>query len=534
VTGGWSKRTLVRRWQRLRLALVVGAVAVLVPAAALAHVERPTSFPDPARGAVPPVRTSGKSLVVCKPDSRVRIERLKGLVRERNAALLRQCAYRHIQEAVDAATNGTRILVLPGVYREEPSRAAPEEDPRCADLTVEPPDRPGMTAPAYAYHRRCPNAHNLIAIAGDSNDDGVCDDKCDLQIEGTGASPADVVVDGDQGKLNIIRGDRADGIVLLNFTVQKSDFNNVYLLETNGFRLERIVSRWSKEYGFLTFTTDHGLYDRVVAYGNGDSGLYPGSAPEGGCRRYGIEIRNSEAYGNMAGYSGTAGNSVWVHHSRFHDNVVGLVTDSAFSGHPGMPQDCAKWERNEIYSNNLNPYTPKRNAYCRRPYAQRDPRVLCPSLPLPVGTGLIILGGNSNLVRRNWIYDNWRAGASLYWVPALARGEDDPAKATDTSHGNRFLDNRMGMRPDGRRAPNGLDFLWDGEGTGNCWQGNRTPPGRRITSDPRALDRCPGRTEFRPANGPKFAELVACINWNPFTNPYPKGCTWYVTPKRPR
>ena len=525
-----------RRWSEARgwLALVLVVTAVAAPAVALAHIERPTTFPDSTRGSVPTIRTGGNSLVVCKPDSRVRIERLKGLIRERNRELLRTCVYRHIQQAVDAATNGARILVLPGVYREEPSRQAPADDPRCAELKVEVPDVAGLTVPGYAYHRRCPNAHNLIAIVGDSNEDGVCDDKCNLQIEGTGATPADVVIDGDARKLNVIRGDRADGLVLLKFTVQKSDFNNVYLIETNGFRFERVVSRWSKEYGFLTFTTDHGLYNRAIAYGNGDSGFYPGSAPEGGCSRYGIEIRNSEAYGNMAGYSATAGNSVWVHDSSFHDNVVGLVTDSAFPGHPGMPQDCAKWERNTIYSNNLNPYTPKRNAYCRRPYVQRDPRVLCPQLPLPVGTGLIILGGNSNLVRTNWIYDNWRAGASLYWVPAFARGEPDPAKATDTSHGNRFLDNRMGIRPDGTRAPNGVDFLWDEEGTRNCWQGNRPALGKRITSDPKSLPRCPGRAEFQPANSQKFGELASCINWNPFTNPYPKGCSWYRTPKRPR
>ena len=54
--------------------------------------------------------------------------------------------------------------------------------------------------------------------------------------------------------------DRADGIHLRNFTVQFSDFNNVYVLETNGFRMENIISRWSREYGFLSFTSDNGLY----------------------------------------------------------------------------------------------------------------------------------------------------------------------------------------------------------------------------------------------------------------------------------
>ena len=36
--------------------------------------------------------------------------------------LLKRCIYFNIQRAVDLAANGTRILVLPGVYRENPSR----------------------------------------------------------------------------------------------------------------------------------------------------------------------------------------------------------------------------------------------------------------------------------------------------------------------------------------------------------------------------------------------------------------------------
>ena len=521
---------------RMLFAALLAIAAILVPAGALAHFERPTAFPDPAKGSVPPYRTSGPSLVVCKPDSRARILRMPtGQARQRSLGLLPRCAHAHIQAAVDAAANGTRILVLPGKYLEEPSRALPDVDERCADLMVPALDIPNVQVPSYAHQLRCPNEQNLIAVMGDSDFDGLCDRKCNLQIEGTGAKPADVVIESNKRKTVVLRADRADGLVIRNFTVQYARHDNVYVVETNGFRIDRIVSRWAGGYGVLTFTTDHGLYDGVVAYGNGDSGVYPGSAPKGDCKRYGIEIRNVDSYGNLGGYSGTAGNSVWVHDSRFHDNVVGMITDSAVPGHPGMPQDCSKFERNEITSNNLNPYTKQRLEYCTsKPFPERNPRILCPQLLFPVGTGIIILGGNRNLVRRNWIADNWRFGVSLYWVPALARGENDPAKATDTSHGNRFLGNRMGLRRDGRSRPNGFDFQWDGEGTRNCWQGNRAAAGKRITGDPSALPRCPGSATFRPADPDKFGELLACINWNPRTIPFPKGCSWYVSPKKPR
>lgn len=495
---------------------------------AAAHRECPTSFPDPAQGRVPEVRTSGPSVVVCKPDSAARIARMSEPARSRARALLPRCAYEHIQAAVDAAANGTRILVLPGVYREEPSRSKPYPDPACASLEVPPAAGTG-TVPGYEYTLRCPNAQNLIAIVGDTNLDGVCDGKCNVQLEGMGASPEDVLIDGDRTKLNSIRVDRADGFVLRGLTIQYSDFNNVYVIETNGFRLDRVVSRWSREYGFLTFTSDHGLYESVTTYGNGDFGIYPGSSAEGGCTRFSTEIRNSESYGNLLGISGTAANAIWVHDSRFHHNVAGIAVDSASAGHPGMPQDCARIERNRIYANNLDPYTDERNAYCLRPELERDPRVLCPIAALPVGTGVVILGGNRNVVRSNWIYDNWRWGAALYWVPAFQRGDTDPAVQRDTSHGNRFVDNRMGVRPDSRRAPNGRDFFWDGQGRRNCWERNGT-----ATSVPRRLSACPGRSNITNPRPEALGELAACASWNPRTNPNPRGCSWLQRPPKPR
>ena len=507
-------------------------VALAWPPTALAHKERPAVFPDDAKGSVPVYRTTGPALVVCKPDSAERIARLPAAARTRNLALLPQCRFAHIQAAVDAAVNGTRILILPGVYREEPSRASPSPDPACNALQVAPASGPGLVA-GYEYQRRCPNDQNLIAIVGDSNGDGVCDSKCNLQLEGTGSLVSDVLIDGDRRKLNAIRGDRADGLYLRNFTVQLSDFNNIYVIETNGFRFDRIVSRWSREYGFLSFVSDNGIYEHLVAHGNGDGGIYPGSGPEGACLRYGIEIRDVEAYGNLLGYSGTAGNGIWVHDSRFHHNTTGIVMDSAFAGHPGMPQDCARFERNRIWSNNLDLHSATRDAYCRRPILERNPRVPCPAVGAPIGVGVLILGGNRNLFRSNSIWDNWRRGVQLAWVPAFNRGETDPEKAFDTSNGNRFVGNRMGVTPEGNRAPNGVDFWWDEEGVGNCWQGNTGWRGRPVTGDPKRLPSCPNTAPFRKANPQKFFELVRCGAWKR-ANPDPADCPWVVPPRQPR
>lgn len=529
-----------------------------LPAGASAHAERTAYFPnfDPISkqfldpfGKVPEYRTNGRKLVVCQEDSDKRIQKLPNEeMRNRNEKLLEECEYRNIQDAVNDAKNDTRILILPGVYTEKPSRQAPDDPEECRDLME---DKEGGDVPTYEYQVKCPNAKNLIAILGDSlkDDDRECDRKCDLQIEGT-ARRKDVVIKGDRRKLNVIRADRADGIYLRNFTVQFADANNIYAVETNGFVFKDIVSRWAREYGFLTFTSDQGLYTDLEAYGAGDSGIYPGAGPEGHCQRYGIEIRRVDSHGNNMGYSGTAGNGVWVHDSKFRGNGAGMITDSFVPNHPGMPEDCAKWENNEVYSNNLDIYNAERDEYCKQPYEKRDPKIVCSTFGIPNGTGMLIAGGNSNLVRNNRVWDNWRMGIALLYVPEELRGEDPTGQSennndqTDVSHFNRFLDNRMGVDRKGKRDPNGVDFWWDEQGEGNCWAGNKGPGGAAPTTDPpepvwSLKADCPGAPTRLPVNAAKSAFIVSCSTYDPQTNTDPPGCeqagsSWFEQPPEPQ
>ena len=534
----------------ITLLLAIGA------GTAYGHAERLSYYPNHKLGEVPKYRTTGKALVVCKADSGRRIRTLmSGRAERRNLGLLDRCRYRHIQAAVDAAKSNYRILILPGVYREEPSRRVAEPNPRCADDYQEYANpRFGATdvvrVANYEYQRKCKNSQNLIAIIGDGPDkDRRCDVRCNLQIEGTGTKPKQVLIDGLRHKLNVIRADRADGIHLRNFTVQFSDFNNVYVLETNGFRMENIVSRWSREYGFLSFTSDNGLYRKLTAYGSGDSGIYPGSGPEGHCKRYGIEVDRVNSYGNTIGWSGTAGNGIYTHDSKFHHNSAGITTDSFAGGHPGMPQDCSKWVRNEIYSNNLNLFSEERDQYCfeqNRPIAERNPKIVCPAFSVPVGTGMMIAGGNENVVKGNRFWDNWRAGVLQFWVPSPFRGTDPTGQsqnsgpaydnATDTSNGNEFMANVMSVNRKGKRDPNGRDFWWDEEGHENCWTENRAGAGNAITSDPAVLPECPGSPVHLQTPPEKLAMLAPCASWDPQddVNQDPPGCDWFTRPPEPK
>jgi hypothetical protein len=542
--------TRKQRSRALRALAVILAALFAIPTTAAAHEERETAFPD-GTGAVPRYRPplSKPYLVACKRDSAERIRQIRSpRLRAINMKLLEQCRFDHIQDAVFAVRSSeTTIYALPGTYREDPYR----DQPKCA---AEFEDRQILT---YAEQYKCPQAQNLIGIFGDAHPD---DDKrkcdaavCNLQIEGTGDDPGDVLITGgfnkdkDWLKLNGIRGDRSDGLYLKNFTIELFEFNAIYILESDGFAVDDVVARYNDEYGILTFAVDHGLYKNCEAYGNGDAGVYPGSSSDvnkdsngySQKRRWAVEIRGCSSHHNAIGYSGTAGNSVYVHDNEFFKNGTGLTTDSVFPNHPGLPQDHGWFENNLIYSNNVNYY--EKYVYtdvCDKPPADRgyEKGTVCPWALVPVGTGLLIAGGNYNLIDSNRVWDNWRQGFMLFSVPAAIREEMDPSKQFDTSHFNMYVGNLMGFAPSGKALPNGLDFWWDDTGEGNCWQANKGGEDGLTDNAMMALPDCNGAgSPGLPGNPYKQGPLAPCALYdrNDPIMRQPPGCDWMNSPERP-
>jgi hypothetical protein len=588
-------------------------VALLMPAWALAHIERASYFPDPrpdnsvhpaAGGKVPKIRSLASALltsppgvtrVVCKRDSMARLHRdivgarrgyslrptdhrrLSARAARRlvkiNRALFARCRYHSIQRAVTASHNNDRVVVMPGYYTEPASRRAKKNDPKCA----KPPytqgnDRGETGAVSYLYQWHCPNDQNLIAVMGRAPGKGKDPQppredrhgipnlgpcvRCNFQLEGSGPAPDDVVVEAgriqsrDHGPIGDvkdvgIRGDRADGFVLRNMKVRHAGEHDVYILESDGYVFDRIKTFYAGEYGILTFVEDHGLMQNCEAAGNGDSGVYPGAGADtedhiwpGDHPRFSQEIRNCDSHHNAGGYSGTDGNAVHVHDNNFYDNALGFTTDVfTATGHPGYPQRGDLIEHNNFYSNNFNPYA--------------NGSDVKPSIPVPVGTGLWIAGGNRDTVRNNHFYDNWRRGTMLFAVPDSTvctppkhQAGCDPSKVS-TSFDDHFYGNVMGVAPNGAVRPNGhnvalnyADFWWDdfAGNKGNCWYGNKPAPGKSITtSPPTGLPDCAGGKDPSSSMGtsypPNENELGDCLV--DFTVTHTPACTWFTTPSRP-
>lgn len=242
-------------------------------------------------------------------------------------------------------------------------------------------------------------------------------------------------------------------------------------------------------------------------------------------------------------YSGARslpGNSLYIHDNRIHHNGLGFIVESILGGHPGMPQDHGWFEDNKIYSNNENyyeKYVQGDDAPCQETVAKavgHQRGVVCPAFGFPVGTGGMIIG-NHNFIDSNQVWDNWRQGFMLFWVPpALLRGDYNPLHQQDNSNFNAFTKNELGYSPKGEVLPNGIDFYWDEAGDGNCWQDNLTAPGKEVTHN-YAIDLpdCGNPSQWPIGNLVKTTQLIPCATYDRRSEPDPAGCDWLDTPEKP-
>src|SRR6266516_2937970 len=209
----------------------------------------------------------------------------------------------------------------------------------------------------------------------------------------------------------------------------------------------------------------------------------------------------------------------------------GASMDSLFPNHPGLPRNHALFEHNLIHSNNSNYYAQVWDGTCALPYQLRgiEKGVVCPAVPVPVGSGILVIGGDYDIFRENWVYDNWRVGFVQLGVPGLVRGDNTWPAQEETSNFNSYIGNHMGSDPRGENLPNGLDFFWDGQGVGSCWQ-DAHPSG----TEPIAVPACPAGGQQRLIADPnKLVLFIDCTGYKLAAKTLPVGCDWFDTPARP-
>ena len=166
----------------------------------------------------------------------------------------------------------------------------------------------------------------------------------------------------------------------------------------------------------------------------------------------------------MLGYSGTNSKYVRIIEYAFYNNGAGIVPNTLDSeGYE--PNGWNVIERNDVFWNNYN-YFLAGSAF--HTVSEGLGELGGQTVNYPTGVGIILYGGDHNVVRGNRVFGNYKWGIASFSGPGetFVANEGNEAKNVN----NEIVENMMGREG---ADPNGeYDFWNDDTGGGNCWGAN--------------------------------------------------------------
>jgi len=186
------------------------------------------------------------------------------------------------------------------------------------------------------------------------------------------------------------------------------------------------------------------------AYYANDGAFYIGQTPPQ-AKPVRTIVSNVEGWGSPLGFSATNMRYVTITRSRFYNNAAGIVPNALDSEKFPPPEDNAIVD-NDIFWNNFNFHQGK------PPFTVREDST---GALVPVGTGVLLLGGRGNRVENNRIHGNFLAGVAAIEGVLLVKNPD--AKSLER---NVVRNNQFGL---GGTDTNGADLMYDGNGSDNCF-----------------------------------------------------------------
>lgn len=331
-----------------------------------------------------------------------------------------RCDFRTIQAAVDEAKAGDKISVRKGVYEESVTISGPKK--------------------------------RYLRVVGDRK------------------KPRRVVLEGSNAKQNGFFVNGADEVTIDGFMARNYRANGFFVVNNVGYTLTNLVAAKTGVYGVYAFNSKGGEMSRSEAYYHSDAGFYIGQTPQQ-AKPIRSVVRDVESWGNPIGFSATNMRYVTITDSLFYNNAIGIVPN-ALESEKFPPAEANVITGNDVFWNNFNvhagaPFKPKRTGV----------------VPLvPIGTGILLLGGRSNQVEGNRVYGNYLVGVAA--VEGILLDKTLEARALV---GNRISGNAFGAGGEDR---NGRDLAYDGNGSGNCW-GPNTGVRTTLPADGSVFTGCP-------------------------------------------
>lgn len=276
-----------------------------------------------------------------------------------------------------------------------------------------------------------------------------------------GVDRDEVIVDAEFERPNAVEV-FADGVAIENMTGQNAILNGFVWTSVTGYRGSYLNAYNNADYGIFAFDSIDGLFEHSFATGSPDSGFYIGQ-----CYPCDAVIDQVVARNNSLGYSGTnAGGDLYILRSEWSNNRAGIVPNT-------LDTELLPPERETTIVGNV--VTDNDNT---APVAK-------PGTYAAFGNGIVLAGGNDNLIERNFIRGHdghgvlvtpnldenfWFASGNVVRENVIAdSGRADIAMAGPAGGGNCFEQNGPAVTTapallaefhgcDGVRLPMGMDL----------------------------------------------------------------------------
>ena len=221
------------------------------------------------------------------------------------------------------------------------------------------------------------------------------------------------ILDGEFKRANGVFVVGGDGVAVENLTARNYTENGFFWNGVLGYRASYLTAYRNGDYGVYAYDSQYGTFEHSYASGSPDSGFYIGQ-----CNPCHAVITDVVSEYNLLGYSGSnSSGDLFLVNSNWSHNRTGIVPNS-FGAEELSPQGQATIAGNVVSDNGDDRATRgNEEAY--------DPAF---------GVGIVIAGGQEDVITKNRIVDNDKVGVAL--APSVGL-EDAPHQPK----GNRVTEN---------------------------------------------------------------------------------------------
>jgi len=310
---------------------------------------------------------------------------------------------------------------------------------------------------------------SLIKIEPGTYSEAITVSKAGIRLVGITTNGEGVVIQnpGDEED-GISVSDAGDGFTLQNVTVKNFEENGIVLNGVDNFTISHVTAIDNGEYGIFPVHSSNGVIEHCTVSGHSDTGIYVGQSTN-------VNMQFNAAFENVNGLEVENSSDVTVTNNQSYNNVCGILIDL-------LPGKDIKTSNHVYVANN----------HVRDNNHPNFGEAGSLESVVPPGLGILVLGTDQTTVENNTITGNNFAGVTVFSTVVLAvLAGIDPGLFDIEPNPDGAIIHKNVLKNNGSNPPTlsiplpGVDLLWDGSGTNNCWSDNNF-----NTSYPSPLPTC--------------------------------------------